>query len=99
MPRSTPTTRCGASPTASPRRAASPPPWASGRSRAIEMSTIVNTLQEIVRHELRGLRVAELGVVEAVLPHAAAGDHDNYACDVRLKNSGLLLKRVPVLAD
>ena len=63
------------------------------------MSTIVNTLQEIVRHELRGLRVAELGVVEAVLPHAAAGDHDNYACDVRLKNSGLLLKRVPVLAD
>ncbi len=62
------------------------------------MSTIVNTLQEIVRHELRGLRVAELGVVEAVLPHAADGDHDNYACDVRLKNSGLLLKRVPVLA-
>ncbi len=61
------------------------------------MSTIVSTLQEIVRHELRGLRVTELGVVEAVLPHRAADDNDNYGCDVRLKNSGLLLKRVPVL--
>ena len=61
------------------------------------MSTLVGTLQEIIRHELRGLRVTELGVVEAVLPHADAGDHDNYGCDVRLKNSGLLLKRVPVV--
>lgn len=60
------------------------------------MSTIVNTLQEIIRHELRSLRIAELGVVEAVYPHSAASDTDNYGCDVRLKNSGLLLKRVPV---
>lgn len=43
------------------------------------------------------MRVAELGLVEAVFPHSATGDTDNYACDVRLKNSGLLLKRVPIL--
>ncbi|MES1243765.1 MAG: phage baseplate assembly protein V [Acidobacteriota bacterium] len=61
------------------------------------MSTIVNTLQEIVRHEMRRLRVCELGLVEAVYPHSGGGDDDNYGCDVRLKNSGLLLKRVPVL--
>jgi phage baseplate assembly protein gpV len=61
------------------------------------MSTIVNTLQEIVRHEMRRLRVCELGLVEAVYPHSGSGDDDNYGCDVRLKNSGLLLKRVPVL--
>lgn len=61
------------------------------------MSTIVNTLQEIVRHEMRRLRVCELGLVEAVYPHSTGGDDDNYGCDVRLKNSGLLLKRVPVL--
>ncbi len=61
------------------------------------MSTIVNTLQEIVRHEMRRLRVCELGLVEAVYPHAGSGDDDNYGCDVRLKNSGLLLKRVPVM--
>lgn len=60
------------------------------------MTTIVNTIQEIVRHEMRAMRVAELGVVEAVYPHSANGDSDNYGCDVRLKNSGLLLKRVPI---
>jgi phage baseplate assembly protein gpV len=60
------------------------------------VSTIVNTIQEIIRYEMRSLRVAELGLVEAVYPHSADGDNDNYGCDVRLKNSGLLLKRVPV---
>ncbi|HEV2756803.1 MAG TPA: phage baseplate assembly protein V [Actinomycetota bacterium] len=58
---------------------------------------MVETIQEIVRHELQGLRITELGIVEAVFPHASAGDDDNYGCDVRLKNSGLLLRRVPVI--
>ncbi|HEV3469734.1 MAG TPA: phage baseplate assembly protein V [Pyrinomonadaceae bacterium] len=58
--------------------------------------SIVNTIQQIVRQELGRVRVAELGLVEEVYPHKADGDSDNYACDVRLKNSGLLLKRVPV---
>lgn len=60
------------------------------------MSTIVSTIQEIVRQELRRVRVTELGSVEAVYPHSADSDDDNYGCDVRLKNSGLLLKRVPI---
>jgi hypothetical protein len=61
------------------------------------VTSIVNTIQEIVRREMQNLRVAELGVVEAVFPHSGDSDKDNYACDVRLKNSGLLLKRVPVM--
>lgn len=60
------------------------------------MSTIVNTIQEIIRHEMRRLRVTELGVVEAIYPHSADDDNDNYGCDVRLKSSGLLLKQVPI---
>jgi hypothetical protein len=60
------------------------------------MTSIVETIKEIVRAELRAVRVAELGVVDAVSPHADANDDDNYSCDVRLKNTGLLLKRVPV---
>jgi phage baseplate assembly protein gpV len=60
------------------------------------VSTIVETIQEIIRHELRRVRVSELGLVEAVYPHSDDGDNDNYGCDVRLKNSGLLLRRVPV---
>ena len=63
------------------------------------MGTIVTTIQEIIRHELRSIRVSELGVVEEVYPHHGAQDDDNYGCDVRLKNSGLLLKRVPVATD
>lgn len=60
------------------------------------MSTIVDTIQAIIQQELRRVRVAELGLVEAVYPHSDNGDGDNYGCDVRLKNSGLLLKRVPI---
>ncbi len=60
------------------------------------MTTIVETVQAIVRQELQRVRVAELGVVVAVYPHGAEDDGDNYGCDVRLKNSRLLLKRVPV---
>ncbi|WP_250280523.1 phage baseplate assembly protein V [Frankia sp. CiP1_Cm_nod2] len=59
------------------------------------MSMIVNTLQEIIRHELRGIRVNEVGLVEAVHPHADTADGDNYGCDVRLRG-GLLLRRVPI---
>ena len=58
--------------------------------------SLIRTLQEIVRAELAGLRIAELGVVDAVQPHEEGGDSDNYACDVKLKNSGLLLRRVPI---
>ncbi len=60
------------------------------------MSTIVNTIQAIIRHEMRTMRLAELGLVEAVYPHSTGDDNNNYGCDVRLKNSGLLLKRVPI---
>jgi len=60
------------------------------------MSTIVDTIAAIVRHELAAVRTTELGVVEDVHPHRAAGDDDNYGVDVTLKNSGLALKRVPV---
>lgn len=60
------------------------------------MSTIVGTIKEIVRQELQRVRVAELGLVEEVFPHSGSGDDENYGCDVRLKASGLLLKRVPI---
>jgi phage baseplate assembly protein gpV len=60
------------------------------------VTTIVDTLQAIIQQELRRVRIAELGIVEAVYPHSAADDTDNYGCEVRLKNSGLVLKRVPI---
>jgi phage baseplate assembly protein gpV len=60
------------------------------------VSTIVDTIAAIVRHELAAVRMTELGIVEAVHPHSAADDDENYGVDVVLKNSGLALRRVPV---
>ena len=60
------------------------------------MSDAISTIKAVVRSELDRRRIAELGVVIAVQPHADAGDSDNYSVDVRLKNSGLELLRVPV---
>src|SRR5437868_13331045 len=57
---------------------------------------LLSTIQEIIRDELRGVRLAELGVVEETFPHAGKSDRDNYTCDVRLKGSDVLLKKVPV---
>ena len=61
------------------------------------MTSIVETIQQIVRGELRSVGIAELGVVDAVSAHKDSSDNDNYGCDVRLKNTGLLLKRVPIM--
>lgn len=58
--------------------------------------TLVDTIAAIVRHELAGVRMTELGVVEEVYPHSDANDDENYGVDVTLKNSGLALRRVPV---
>ncbi len=63
------------------------------------MSTIIDTIQAIIQQELRRVRIAELGVVVDVYPHSDSGDTDNYSCDVRLKNSGLLLRRVPIATN
>lgn len=63
------------------------------------MTNIVDTIQQIIRHELRDIRITEFGLVEKVYPHSAADDKHNYGCDVKLKNSELLLKRVPVATD
>jgi uncharacterized protein involved in type VI secretion and phage assembly len=60
------------------------------------MNSIVSTIQAIVREALNRVHITELGIVEAVYPHSAGSDLDNYGCDVRLKNTGLLLKRVPI---
>jgi hypothetical protein len=57
---------------------------------------MVGLIQAVVRNELRAFKTAELGVVTATYPHASATDSNNYECDVRLRDSGLELKRVPV---
>lgn len=58
--------------------------------------SLLETIQKIVRDEIGRMRGAELAVVQEQHPHADEGDTDNYACSVTLRNSGIVLKQVPV---
>lgn len=57
---------------------------------------IFHDLRRMVREEMARLHLPELAVVQEQHPHASAGDDDNYACTIRLRETGLVLKRVPV---
>jgi uncharacterized protein involved in type VI secretion and phage assembly len=58
------------------------------------VSDIVDTLRQIVRQELGGHRAPELGLVLEVFP--GDGGEGNHQADIRLRESGLTLRRVPV---
>lgn len=60
---------------------------------------LVEIIQAIVRAELARVRVAEIGVVTQLFAHASGSDKNNYACNVRLRDSGLELQRVPVVTQ
>ena len=58
--------------------------------------TLFDTIRRIVQEEIARTRSAELAVVQEQHPHADDSDKDNYACTVVLRNSGIVLKQVPV---
>ena len=58
--------------------------------------TLYETVQRIVQEELGRVRTAELALVQEQHPHADDSDKDNYACTVRLRDSGIVLEQVPV---
>jgi uncharacterized protein involved in type VI secretion and phage assembly len=60
------------------------------------MSGMVDVIRKIVEAEIRKIHVAELGVVTSIFPHSSDSDKDNYECNVKLKNTGLELQKVPV---
>jgi len=58
--------------------------------------TLFETIQRIVQDELGRARTSELAIVQEQHPHASDSDNDNYSCTVQLRNSGIILKQVPV---
>lgn len=60
------------------------------------MNDLVSVIQAIIRDQLACFKTAELGVVTRVHSHSSGGDKNNYQCDVRLRDSGLELKRLSV---
>jgi hypothetical protein len=59
------------------------------------MNTSPILLRTLIREELQALRLADIAVVTAVFPHEE-GDTNNCECNVRLRESGLELHKVPV---
>lgn len=59
------------------------------------MSNLIPTLRAIIREEIARLRLPALGIVTRVLPRADDGSDDNHQINVRLRDSGLELQRVP----
>lgn len=59
-------------------------------------TTLYETIRRIVADELASVWTAELGVVQETHPHADPGDTDNHAVTVALRDSGIVLDRVPV---
>lgn len=68
-------------------------------TEAVMSGSLYGTIRSIVRDELASIRRPELGVVEEVHPHASGSDKDNYACTVRLRDTGLVLKNVPLATE
>ena len=58
--------------------------------------TLYETIQKIVQDELKRIKTAQLAIVEEQHPHADESDSDNYACTIALRDSGIVLKNVPV---
>lgn len=60
------------------------------------MTDAITLIEAVIRDQLRSFKTAELGVVTNVYSHESSSDKNNYECDVKLRNSGLELKRVGV---
>jgi hypothetical protein len=59
------------------------------------MSDLMHILRAVIREELRALRLGDVAVVTATMPHAD-GDTHNYECNVKLRELDLELRNVPM---
>jgi hypothetical protein len=57
---------------------------------------LLDTIRRLVREELRKTQGATLAIVQDIHPHASDGDDDNYSCTVKLRDTELVLNKVPV---
>jgi phage baseplate assembly protein gpV len=60
------------------------------------MNDPVAIIRAIIKEELRGLRLGDIAVVTSVFPHTDESDANNYECNVKLRESNLELRKVPI---
>lgn len=59
-------------------------------------NSLFETIRNIVQQEIKQLRLGELGVVQEQHAHESDSDQNNYGCTVALRDSQIVLKKVPV---
>lgn len=57
---------------------------------------IVNIIRSIIQDELKSVRLGDIGLVTSIFPHAGDDDGANFECNVRLRESELELRKVPM---
>jgi len=62
----------------------------------MEQTSIVGLIKKVVEEEIKKINFAEIGIVTSIFPHSNVDDNDNYECNVKLRDSGLELRKVPV---
>lgn len=60
------------------------------------MKDPIAIIRAVVRDELKTLRLGDIGVVTSVFPHKEGSDAHNHACNVKLRESDLELRQVPI---
>lgn len=60
------------------------------------MTDPVAIIRAIVKEQLRSLQFGDIAVVTSVFPHTADNDGNNYECTVKLRESDLELRKVPI---
>ncbi len=59
------------------------------------MSALLETIRALIRDELKTLRLGDIAIVTSVFPHEE-GDDNNYEVSVKLRESDLELRQVPM---
>lgn len=59
-------------------------------------NSLFETIRSIVQQEIKQLRLGELGVVQEQHAHESDSDQNNYSCTVALRDSQIVLKKVPI---
>ena len=59
-------------------------------------NSLFDTIRSIVQQEIKQLRMGELAVVQEQHPHESDSDQNNHSCTVALRDSQIVLKKVPI---
>ena len=62
----------------------------------MEETSITGLIKKIVESEIKKININEIGIVTSIFPHSNIKDMDNYECNVKLRDSGLELRKVSV---